>query len=72
MIIQQVLPPATGDALVAIVLVAGTSLPVMVTVYVLDAEAPLRHALQLAPDEVPVLYDYARLALKRRDLLSQL
>src|SRR6266446_5513539 len=32
-----------------------------------DAEAPLRHALQLAPDEVPVLYDYARLALKRRD-----
>ncbi|PYS59959.1 MAG: hypothetical protein DMF76_15085, partial [Acidobacteria bacterium] len=32
-----------------------------------DAEAPLKHALQLAPDEVPVLYDYARLALKRRD-----
>ena len=23
--------------------------------------------MQLAPDEVPVLYDYARLALKRRD-----
>ena len=32
-----------------------------------DAEAPLKHALQLSPDEVPVLYDYARLALKRRD-----
>ncbi|MGB9180552.1 MAG: tetratricopeptide repeat protein, partial [Pyrinomonadaceae bacterium] len=32
-----------------------------------DAEAPLKHALQLEPDEVPVLYDYARLAVKRRD-----
>jgi len=32
-----------------------------------DAEIPLKHALQLAPDEIPVLYDYARLALKRRD-----
>ena len=31
------------------------------------AEAPLKRALQLAPDEVPVLYDYARLAIKRRD-----
>ncbi len=32
-----------------------------------EAEAPLQHALKLSPDEVPVLYDYARLALKRRD-----
>src|SRR5258707_5352869 len=32
-----------------------------------DADAPRKHALELSPDEVPVLYDYARLALKRRD-----
>ena len=32
-----------------------------------DAEAPLQHALQISPDEIPVLYDYARLALKRRE-----
>jgi tetratricopeptide (TPR) repeat protein len=31
------------------------------------AEAPLKHALELSPEDVPVLYDYARLALKRRD-----
>src|SRR6266404_3071582 len=32
-----------------------------------DAEPPLKHALELSPDEIPVLYDYARLALKRQD-----
>jgi tetratricopeptide (TPR) repeat protein len=32
-----------------------------------DAEAPLMHALQISPEEIPVLYDYARLALKRRE-----
>jgi len=32
-----------------------------------DAQAPLKRALELQPDNVPVLYDYARLALKRRD-----
>jgi rhomboid protease GluP len=32
-----------------------------------EAEAPLKRALSLDPDDVPVLYDYARLAFKRRD-----
>ena len=32
-----------------------------------DAETPLKIALELQPENVPVLYDYARLALKRRD-----
>src|SRR5262249_17495989 len=32
-----------------------------------EAEPPLKRALALAPDDIPVLYDYARLALKRRD-----
>ena len=33
----------------------------------MEAEAPLRHALNLDPNNVPVLYDYARLALKQRN-----
>jgi Tfp pilus assembly protein PilF len=32
-----------------------------------EAEAPLKRALELSPEDVPVLYDYARLAMKRRD-----
>jgi tetratricopeptide (TPR) repeat protein len=32
-----------------------------------DAEAPLKRALGLDPKNVPVLYDYARLSVKRRD-----
>jgi len=32
-----------------------------------DAEAPLKRALSFDPNNVPVLYDYARLAVKRRD-----
>ena len=32
-----------------------------------EAEAPLNRGLRLDPKNVPVLYDYARLAVKRRD-----
>jgi tetratricopeptide (TPR) repeat protein len=32
-----------------------------------DAEVPLRRALQLDPKNLPALYDYARVAVKRRD-----
>ena len=32
-----------------------------------EAEPPLRRALELDPKNVPALYDYARVALKRRD-----
>ncbi len=32
-----------------------------------DAETPLKRALSLDPNNIPVLYDYARLALKERN-----
>ncbi len=32
-----------------------------------EAEAPLKRALSLDPNNIPVLYDYARLALKERN-----